>query len=231
MGSSFAVWTRISWKFVASATFLLYDVVLHQSLLDGMLTPVGRFLMFERRIPQPRFCAQEMIAGKCVEFKFLTVICIVAVALWRLSSGKCFFLAAASCQAKIRIRSVWSGRISLFFGKLHHRFMAKWNILITITVITITAWFNKVRWHLTWRILWVWTDFFQVHIRMKQILASAWRFTMLDFDPFIIFTKIENIFDKGLEGLNMLLFGLNKILFEIVQLVLDFWVNKKLPVQ
>jgi hypothetical protein len=231
MRSSFAVWTRIPWKFVASATFLLYDVVLHQSLLDGMLTPVGRFFMFERRISQPGFCAEEMISSKCVEFKFLAVVCIIAVALRRLSRWKSFLFAPASCKAKIRIWSVWSGRISLFFGELHHRFMAKWNILIAIAVITITARFNKVRWYLTWRILWVWTDFLQVHIRMKEILASTWRFTMLDFDPFIIFTKIENIFDKGLEGFNMLLFGLDKILFEIIQLVLDFWVNEKLHVQ
>lgn len=73
--------------------------------------------------------------------------------------------------------------------------MANWGNILLVTLILTVATGLKNSWGIAFRVLGVGMCLFEVHVRMEKIFTVDWGFAVFDFDPFVIFAKIENIFD------------------------------------
>ena len=69
-----------------------------------------------------------------------------------------------------------------------------WYNLIVALLVTVTAGL-KDPWGIALRVFGVGVRLFQVHVGMEEIFATYRRFSMFDLNSFIVFAKIQNIFD------------------------------------
>lgn len=187
--------SRISRVLVASTASFLNNIVGHQHFFHFIILAPFWLFMIKWRASNFGFKTQEIITSKCVNIDFWIYMSVITETVRRLVTRESFFLTAASSESQISVWLVGLGGIGLLFGNVHHWLMANWgSILIVALIFAVAAWLKNSGW-IAFRVLWVRMSLLEVHVRMEKIFAMNWGFSVFYLDPFIVFAKIENIFN------------------------------------
>lgn len=94
-----AVWSWVSWVFVASTTSFFNHIVSYQLFLYFIvLAPFWLFVVEWRASHFGLEIIQEFVARKRMNVNFLCHMSIITETVWRLVAGKSFFLTSASSE-------------------------------------------------------------------------------------------------------------------------------------